>query len=212
MNAIKISFLLFVFVFTTTYLSAQLGIRAGVSFSDQLIENNEYTEASGILGYSAGIMVEIKMSNRFAIQPELHFIQKGAFITEDDPFTGVEREADYIINSLMLALMTRYDVVSFGESGSIYLSAVPFFSYGMDVLVKPEFGRVAGTSEFDQSVKNRNVGWRRADYGIGAGLGIRFGGWVLDARYNYGLANIERRDIERESYSRVILIGLGYYF
>ncbi len=212
MNSLKLTLLTLIFLLVAGTVSAQLGIRAGIGIYDQEIDPDDFVETSSLLGFSAGIMVEIKMCDRFALQPELLFVQKGVYKEEIFPVPGFQRNADFKENSLMLAIIMRYDVVRFGESGSIYLGATPFFSYGLDVLVEGETLGISGVTEVDESVKNRNVGWRRADYGVGAGLGLRFGSFVLDARYNYGLANIERYDKDRTIYSRGILVGLGYYF
>lgn len=213
MNSLKLTFLSLIFLLFAGTVSAQLGVRAGIAISDQHIDPDDNVETSSLLGFSAGIMVEINVTGRFALQPELLFVQKGAYKDEFLPIQEVRWQADFKQNSLMLAVMTRYDIVQFGESGGLYLGLSPFFSYGMDVLVEGETITPTTSREIDDSVKNRDVQWRRADYGIGACLGVRFGNFVIDARYNYGLANIERVDDDNVTInSRSILLGVGYYF
>ncbi|TVQ46681.1 MAG: PorT family protein [Saprospirales bacterium] len=212
MNSLKLTFFSLIFFLVAGTVSAQLGVRAGIALSDQHIDPDDNVETSSLLGFSAGIMVEINVTDRFALQPELLFVQNGVYKDEFLPIQEVRWQADFKQNSLLLAVMTRYDIVRLGESGGLYLGLSPFFSYGMDVLVEGETITPSASVEIDASVKNRNIGWRRADYGVGAGLGVRFGNFVLDARYNYGLANLERFDDDVTINSRSILLGLGYYF
>ncbi|WP_033148191.1 outer membrane beta-barrel protein [Prevotella sp. P6B1] len=82
--------------------------------------------------------------------------------------------------------------------------------------VAPGFALKAGVQfGFMTKAKNSNVDFKeycnKTDISIPLGAAYEFGDFVIDARYNFGLSKIVKKDYTDESYKNsVIMLTLGY--
>lgn len=67
--------------FTTSAVQAQVGSKAGVTYSsvsqNAFEANVQDLKEKSTIGFQAGIFAELPIGDVFAIQPELNFMQKG---------------------------------------------------------------------------------------------------------------------------------------
>jgi opacity protein-like surface antigen len=90
--------LLFVLSFSAKAQLLQIGVKAGLNYANQTgsqitIDNSNYS-TSAITSYHAGLIAEIKLLDKFAIQPELLYTTQGA--TYNTALGDFKNELGYI--------------------------------------------------------------------------------------------------------------------
>lgn len=189
------------------------GLRGGVNISHftTTFDNTGVTSRK-TLGALAGIYFDIKRTERTAIRPELHFIQKG-FIRET-PFG----DRIYRLNYLDLAVLFKYRFTNINNSPKkrkqfhAFLLTGPYLGYaGSGKIKHKETGK---TTPYDFG---GGVSLKHADAGItfagGFELPVGHGYLVTDLRYNLGLLPLNTygsKDDAIKTYG--IILNLGYGF
>ena len=189
---------------TTVTLSAQgvgIGLRTGVTFANaEFDDDSREFDTKIATGYSLGLMVPLFLSENFAIQPELSYVQKG-FRREFPAGIGGELEA-YRFSYYELPVLLRG---SFGTNNiKFYFQAGAAFGYAgsgeieiADVITDIDFS----TDEFNRTDLS----------GIG-GAGLVFGGGGLglfvDGRYVYGLSEDQLDDFTYTNRGLTLSAGL----
>jgi|SRR6476661_3469554 len=163
---------------TASAASAQqhvrFGIKAGPSYTKfRGLDPAQITSASNAyrLGFHAGLMAEVKVTDKFFIQPELLYSQKGAE-NKLAPFIRT------IFTYVDLPVMVK---AKLGETG--------FFLEG-----GPQFGYLAKAASYndDYSFDVREV-YEKFDVGYAAGLGYQLScGPLLGFRFNGGLTRLNQ--------------------
>lgn len=154
-------------------------------------------------GVQLGIVGKIGITNRFAIQPEINFYQKGV----KTEFTGGDGKfkTNYIgIPLLAKFALAKIGVVNIHIDGGVYSN--------VRVSGEAEWNYDTGetyTSELD------NESWRRVDYGFAIGGGFEYpldkGIWVFDLRYDYSFMDIHTSDNTFNS-NRSLGVTVTYLF
>ena len=115
-------------------IPTKFGIKAGLNFSSlsiSSIEGVQPTVNSSQIGISAGVYVHIPLSDKWYINPELLYSQKGASFTYD--FTHdypVDKRAEYATtNQLILSYVELSPTFSFNASNKLALNFGPSVSY-----------------------------------------------------------------------------------
>jgi len=205
------TFLLILFCSSQAY--AQLGVRAGINLAKlNFQEDFDYVDLKPIVGLNLGALYEIQLSDKFSLQPEIHFIQKGLKIVDQE----YDETITILFNSLDFALMSKFNFLNLGESTKAYVAATPYVGYSLSGTFKEEYDGMSYTEDID--FDDDEI--RRFDFGIGLGIGLSWNRFFVDARYNFGLLNIDNYEDEDEYYDeydfrvyhRGILIGVGYRF
>ncbi|MBX2891671.1 MAG: PorT family protein [Saprospiraceae bacterium] len=219
-------------------LNAQIsgvGIRPGVSLSTFKLnrEYNDIYNASLRPGMSMAAFMEINLGNRFTLQPEVAFTQRGANLRSkstiywDGPAFGYPadyRVVDYrqkeTLNYLDVPLMVEKNFG--GGNVGAYVALGPGLSFGFKGK-----GREEITYEFPVSDGQIDIGADRFEYGIemgsgrfdtykgfdfslNAGAGLLFllenGEIGIDLRYTHGLKNLNVDGLK----NRNLLVGVSY--
>jgi hypothetical protein len=156
----------------------RFGVKGGVNFSNFRVDDIEDNNMKA--GLNLGLFFKMPVSNTVAIQPELLYSSKGSKITYDNPAQG-EGEYRYNLNYLELPIM---GVFSIGERFNVQVG--PYVSYLANTNIKnmEDDLTIQGVQELDEKSFNR------VDYGIAAGLGFDLDGFIIGARYNYGLNEV----------------------
>lgn len=205
---------------------AQVSVRAGVNIasisSDPGVSNEDLTEKS-IVGFQAGIGIDLGISDVFTIQPELIFIQKGGKTT----YTAGERnfyETEYRMNYVEVPVMAKlkFSTDENGEGIGFYVLGGPFVGLALNGKYKSQTDLLGIKSTFEGDIDyddNKKAEYqKRMDYGVSFGGGLQYGSIFLDARYNLGLNNLLDQDAnnnnDNKPYQRTRGIGvtLGYEF
>ncbi|MBK8195478.1 MAG: PorT family protein [Lewinellaceae bacterium] len=231
-------FLLPLCLLLANLLNAQLsgiGIRPGVSLSTYKLtkEYNDIYDAALRPGASLAAFVEINLGNRFTLQPEIAFTQRGANLSSessiywDGPDFGYPADykvVDYrkkeTLNYIDIPLMVEKNFGG-GNIGA-YVALGPALSFGLNGK-----GREETTVEFpatDGAVDNqtdrseyqiemgsgRYDNYKSFDLSLNAGAGLIFllenGEIGLDLRYTHGLKNLNVDGLKNRNF----LIGVSY--
>ncbi|WP_196893215.1 porin family protein [Aureivirga marina] len=178
----------------------EFGAKAGINFSNASgdIKNN-----SAKLGFYVGGLADIKISDKFSIQPELVYSLEGynletltvdgaSITTEDKPLN---------LSYLNVAGMAKY-----------------YITDGLNVEAGPQIGFLLGAS-FDGESEISGVeikdGYKSINFGLNFGAGYELeSGLGFNARYALGLSSIAE-DVDGESFSEktaTFSIGVFYKF
>lgn len=178
-------------VFAFGYANAQktqFGVKAGVNFATLAGDSDG---ASSIVGFNVGGFAEIKISEKFSIQPELLYSTQGAEIDSDG------ETVDFNLSYLNIPIMAKYYVA-------------PKFSLELG----PQIG-------FLTSAKGEAMGvsvdiedfFKSTDFGLNFGAGYDFTDkFSASVRYNLGLSNIAEDSGDESVQNSVFSISLGYKF
>ena len=196
-------------VFGLCNVSAQevsFGAKAGVNFAT--IGGDDTDGVDGRTSFHIGGVAEIKISEKFSVQPELLYSGQGAKDTYEDEFE--KEEATLRLDYLNVPVMAKFYVAD-----GFSLEAGPQVGF----LLKSEAEYEYVDKEFPEFNESETVDSKdftsAIDFGINFGVGYKLdNGLNFGARYNLGLSNIN--DFEGsdniKNQNNVIQISIGYFF
>lgn len=163
----KLIFLLSMAVISITGYSQfiKTGIKGGLNISDfNGSLNNIKTES--LLGFHAGLFLNIGLGNIIAIQPEALISTSGAKITDVNNTSTKDYKLTYITFPVMLKIKTI---------GPLYLE------------LGPQAGFKIGDNITDETIEQE---FNKLDLSAVAGLGIQIRGFSIGGRYIAGLSKV----------------------
>ena len=176
-------------VFGFAFANAQevkYGAKAGLNLSN-FAGDAEGTSTK--VGFQVGGFAEIKISDKFAIQPELLFSAQGAKAKESETAPGYfySLEATAKLNYLNIPVMAKYYATE-----KLYIEAGPQIGFLMsaksDFKETETFGGLTETISGSVDVKK---GYNSTDFGLNVGLGYNFTENIgAGVRYTSGLSGI----------------------
>lgn len=155
------------FSFATAHAQLAFGLKAGANISN--VTGSDATGTSALIGFNAGAYLKIPLPHGLSIQPELVYSGQGFKETSD----GVKTTQH--INYLNIPVLVKYSI------GGVFLETGP----QAGILVSAKVGQ--GGSSIDNEVVFYSVDWA---WVFGAGVKIPMTPISVDARYNFGMANI----------------------
>jgi len=177
--------------------NVRVGAKAGVNRSD--IKGDDVDSFEGRTSVHFGAVVEIPVSDEFALQPELLYSAQGSEYSEGDGYDG-STKVDY----LNVPLMAKYYVT---EGFSI--EAGPQVGFLLSAKDEYDFDGDSGEKDLKDDLKS-------IDLGLNIGLGYKlYNGLNFGARYNFGFIDAndsEELDGGAEYKNSVIQISVGYFF
>ncbi|MEO7445828.1 MAG: porin family protein [Ferruginibacter sp.] len=165
-----------------------VGVKAGANFANLKPEGSSpYSTKTDLHG---GLLFHIHVTDKFAFQPEVVYSGQGAK-------SKVNSKDKINLGYLNVPLLGQY-----------------MFSNGFRIETGPQAGILmsakAKTSNVSTDIKDELNGF---DLAWTAGLGYKStGGLGVDARYNFGLSNINKDDAAGKLKNNVIQVGLFYQF
>lgn len=199
----------------------RFGIKGGAnaaSFSEQ-----ELSTKNQKIGFHAGAFVNIPLSEKFSIQPEVLYNQMGAKsidaydeYTQGDTTVKTKNEYTVDLNYISVPLMLQMK-----PAHNFYIEAGPEFSYFLNgktksstVITTTKAGNTSTTTESgSQSINKDDI--NRFNFGLGLGLGYYFTKDLgISARYINGLGDTrkENPELTNQLSNRVFQLGLNYKF
>lgn len=172
------------------------GLKAGLNISN--VSNLYESSTNSRTGFNAGAFVNLPLANKFKIQPELLYSQKGLKYP-----TGTE-EYGY----LSIPIMFQYNIVE-----NFYIEAGPEFSILLSA--KDKFnGKTTNQYEYESGTFDLKDEYRTLDIGVGFGLGYDITKNIgANARYVAGFTDLYKEttkgDIAKNS---LFQIGVSYKF
>lgn len=180
----------------------RLGIKGGYNMAT--LTGDGVDDASSRSSFHIGGLVEVPVSERFSIQPEVLYSSQGAEYT--GTLTGVDdskitAKLDYI----QVPIMAKF-----------------YAAEGFAIEAGPQIGFLAkSTAEFESTVGDVTVTGeedmediKSTDIGIGVGASYRLpAGLFFGARYNFGLTDInDNPDNNGKINNGVFQLSVGYSF
>ncbi|WP_300569036.1 porin family protein [Flavobacterium sp.] len=174
-------------IFAFGFANAQetkFGIKAGLNMANL---SGDIDDTSMKAGLHVGAFAEIKISDKFAVQPEVLFSMQGAKVDG----------GDYAFNYLNIPVMAKFFVTE-----QFSLEAGPQIGFLMSAKANPDEGDSVDVKEFLTST----------DFGLNVGLGYDFTeNFTAGLRYNLGLSNISDED-NGDIKNNVFSVSVGYKF
>jgi hypothetical protein len=217
----------------------KFGAKAGVNFanlSTNYSSLDETSENTMKIGFHVGGLVEIKFSEKFALQPELLYSAQGTTTessSNDFGFGSSSSESKLSLGYINVPIMVKFYPIEklFIEAGPQvgFLISAKEKSEGTTTITytNGEGMEVTETESFDTETDMKDF-YKSIDFGINFGVGYEFTeNLFANVRYNLGLSNIaeepeidgfdefEEFDAFFEAFdekNRVIQLSIGYKF
>ncbi|WP_299212254.1 porin family protein [uncultured Aquimarina sp.] len=159
-----------------------LGVKGGLNFATLTGENN--AEIGWTTDFNLGVIGEIKISDKFSLQPELMYSGQGYG-------SSVDSEGIIALNYLNVPLIAKYYVTK-----------------GLSIEAGPQIGFLLSTKGGTNTNKDQ---FKTTDFGVNFGLGYKLdNGLYFSARYNLGLTNINNTDGISDK-NGVFQLSIGYF-
>lgn len=187
----KIAVVAFAVLFGTVAVQAQeevsFGVKGGVNFAK--LQGDNIEDADGRTGFHLGAIVEIPVSEKFSIQPEVMYSQQG-LQSEDN--NGNSRSENILkLDYINVPVLAKY-----------------YITEGFSVEAGPQFGFLTkAESEFEssetiggvtvESEGTLDIEDEIAGFDMGAAIGAGYelnSGLFFQARYIIGLSNVDDSD------------------
>ena len=192
-------------VFAFGFANAQetkFGVKGGLNVANL---SGDIEDNSSKVGFHVGGFVEIKVSDKFSVQPELLFSTQGTKLEESG--TNYSYESNLNLSYLNIPVMAKYYVAE-----RFSLEPVPQVAFLKKA--KSDFTATASgiTVSGDEDVKDE---FESIDFGFNFGAGYDFTeNLSAGLRYNLGLSNIAKTDSgdDFKLSNNVFSVSLGYKF
>ena len=194
MKRVSLLMLAFIALAVTGTAQIKFGAKAGVNLAKVAGKNEGEKESfDSKVGMHIGGVVEIPVSEKFSVMPELNFDQWGGQLEEG----GVKMSMN--LNYINLPILAKYNVGGFG----IY--AGPQIGFLMSA--KAKVGDVDDDGELKDQLKGTDFGAVfGAEYNLAYGI-------FLSARYNLGLTRVNDEATDDDYFKNsAITFGVGIKF
>ncbi len=181
---------------TPAHAQSGLSVVGGVVSSTFSAEDDTGAEATGIAsrtGFAAGLGLSGAMGDGLAFAPELLYAQKGG---NEDGGDGYLK-----MTFLEVPLLFRY-ALGGSSSAKVFLTAGPTVAY----LLSCNLGG-SGESQSCDDAYGPDDSYKKLDYGVLFGAGVSFSRITISARYDLGLANMDKADGYSHKNKALMLLG-----
>ncbi len=177
----------------------QFGAKAGVNFAK--LTGDDVEDADGRTGFHIGGLVEIPISEKFSVQPEIVYSQQG--LQSKSNFDGIEIESKLKLDYINIPVMAKF-----------------YVSEGFAIEAGPQFGfNVSSKFEAErdgESFKENAEDVAGFDLSLGAGLSYKLdSGLFFQGRYMFGLSNVnqaEEEGFDDNLTNSVLSLSIGFMF
>lgn len=176
---------------TTAQAQDRGGVRVGANFAT-LSTDEEGFDPKTRTGLVVGLYGVVPVNDIFSFQPEVLFSQQGAKVEDGSD------EATVKLDYVQIPALAR---IRLGRTSPAFLLVGPTF--GFNTSAKTEFN--GESQDFKDEVKG-------SDVGLVTGVAINAGLAVVDARYTWGLMNIDDSTDPGNIKNRFFSISVGFRF
>lgn len=166
-----------------------IGLKGGLNFST--IGGDSSEDIDSKIGYNLGLLSHFHLSDRFGLQPEIMYSSQGG--KSKDIAGDFELDLNYINIPVLFQYM---------------------FDNGFRIQAGPQLGILTGAKLKDDTSKvDVKDEFKTIDFALSFGLSYVHppSGFGVDARYNYGLSNINENSASK-AYNRGFQVGVFYLF
>lgn len=185
-------YLLLAFVLQAGSVTAQhanFGIKGGLNV--YTINNENDAEFDSKAGFNLGLLSHIHLAKQWAVQPEIVYSLQGATINTGNVETKIN------LGYINIPVLFQY-----------------MFDNGFRLQAGPQLGfLVSAKSKTGSSSVDIKDNLKTVDFGLGVGAGYVHtpSGFGVDARYNFGLSNINDNSSDK-LFNRGFQLGVFYLF
>ena len=196
-------------VFAFGFANAQetkFGVKGGVNFANL---SGDIEDNSTKVGFNVGSFVEIKISDKFSLQPELLFSTQGTKEEYSETFNGTTINYDSKLN---LSYLNIPVMAKFYVADKFSLEAGPQIGFLLSAKTKTEVTDGTNSSSEEEDFKD-NV--ESTDFGLNFGAGYDFtSNLSAGFRYNLGLSNVAKTEAgdDTKIKNTVLSVSLAYKF
>ena len=178
-------------VFAFGFANAQetkFGVKGGLNLSNV---NGDISNNSSRLSFHVGGFAEVKISDKFAIQPELVYSVQGTKVD-----VGASEDVVYDLQYINIPVMAKF-----------------YATEQFSLEVGPQIGFLAtAKARFDGNSEDIKDSFKSTDFGVNFGAGYNFTENIsAGLRYNLGLSNIPDAD-GADAKNGVFSLSVGYKF
>ncbi|MFD1870825.1 porin family protein [Hymenobacter bucti] len=157
---------------------AQFGVKGGVNFAQ--LQGRSGEDASYKTFYHVGILYQANILGPLSIQPELQYSVQGSDLK--GAITNYETKLHYFTVPV-LAKVTL---------GPVFVEAGPQFGYLVSANDKGnvQISNTNGSASYGQVDQASTGNYKRGDFSLAAGAGLKFSALSIGARYVAGLNDI----------------------
>ncbi len=166
-------------------VKANVGVLAGAAFAKASGSDTEGQDVKTRVGIAAGGFVNLAVTPRVSIEPELLYVQKGA--KTDDGNVTVKIRIAY----LEIPVLLKVSVPTKGSSNispHFYAGPALGFKAGCNAKAKDNSSSTSISVDCDQPPFDTH--FKSTDFNLVFGGGVNVGRAIVDARYDLGLSKI----------------------
>lgn len=187
----------------TNAQEVKFGVKGGINLSTL---TGDVENASSKVGFQVGGFAEIKLSDKFSVQPELLYSLQGVKFKDSEIGFATTETTDNL-SYLNIPVMAKYYVAE-----KFSLEAGP--QIGFLLSAKSDFSGFDGDEDFSGDIDTKDF-YKSIDFGVNFGAGYDFTeNLSAGLRYNLGLSNIAET-VEGENFKQknsVFSLSVGYKF
>ncbi len=157
---------------------AQFGVKGGVNFAEMTGRNGESSSYKTF--YHVGILYEARILGPLSIQPEIQYSVQGGNLK--GAFTDYDTKLHYFTVPVLAKLTL----------GPIFVEAGPQFGVLVNATQngKVQLSGTSGSASYGQVDQTATDQYKRGDFSLAAGAGLKFSALSLGVRYVAGLNDI----------------------
>lgn len=197
----KVLFLAIALV-TFSFANAQevsYGLKAGLNYSNWSFSTEDMGDFDSRLSFHVGGVVELGLSDKFSVQPEILYSSVGAQIDSSELTARVASDDKIVfaLDYLSIPVMAKYYVAE-----------------GFSLEAGPQIGILLSANyKFDGESEDIKEGYKSTDFSAGIGAGYKMeNGLFINARYVLGLSNIWEDSGDEWEKNNAFQFSLGYKF
>jgi hypothetical protein len=193
MKKLFLMFAAVLFFAVGAFAQLSVGAKAGLNLAN--LAGDDVEDSDMRSSFHVGGYLNLPISEKLSLQPELLYNSLGAKSSYDDPDFGDVTET-LKLNYISLPVMLVYSF------GTVNLQAGPQINF----LAAAKYKIEADGESYEEDIKD---GLKGTDFGFNVGLGANFGKFNATARYCLGLSSISDED-GADTKNTVIQLSLGY--
>ena len=197
--------LFLMFAMTAVHAQVKFGPKVGMNLSTMTLKSSGISlDPKMLVGFHAGVISEIGLTENLFLQPGVLFSSKGSKYE----LTLLEQTFKFSMAPGVIEVPVNV-LYSFG-TGSVKLNlfAGPYVALGITGKTK-----IDGESQDISYGSSDEDDMKPFDFGLNFGAGVNINGFLISAQYGFGLANLAPDTSgDSEMKNKVLAISMGYLF
>lgn len=176
------------------------GVKGGINLSTF---TGDVEDASSKIGFQVGGFAEVKLTDKFSIQPEVLYSLQGAKFKESGEYYSFKENVH--ASYLNIPVLAKYYVID-----KLSVEAGP--QVGFLLSAKNKWEGVEDGEKYSGTVNVKDE-FKSVDFSLNIGAGYDFTENIsAGVRYNFGISNISDSDYDVKNHNNVISLSVGYKF